>query len=45
MQPVTPAQAIELEITIEELESRIAPDGGKTSAFMPGPAIVTSSRR
>jgi hypothetical protein len=30
MQPVTPAQAIELEITIEELQSEIAPDGGET---------------
>ena len=30
MQPVTLAQAIELEINVEELESKIAPDGGET---------------
>jgi hypothetical protein len=30
MQEFTPTQPIELEINVEELESKIAPDGGET---------------
>ena len=30
MEPTTEIQAIELELQIEELEQRIAPDGGET---------------
>lgn len=30
MEPITKKEGLELEINIEELESKIAPDGGET---------------
>lgn len=30
MEPITKKEGLELEISIEELESKIAPDGGET---------------
>ena len=38
METITKSEALELEISIEELESKIAPDGGETVLpLRPGP--------
>jgi len=38
MQPVNMKAMFELEITIEELEAKIAPDGGETVLPLPIPS-------
>jgi hypothetical protein len=35
MEPITNKEGLELEISIEELESKIAPDGGETVLPLP----------
>ena len=37
MEPITNKEGLELEISIEELESKIAPDGGETVLPLPLP--------
>ena len=37
MEPITKKEGLELEISIEELESKIAPDGGETVLGLPHP--------
>ena len=37
MNPMTNKEGFELEIEIEELEAKIAPDGGETVLPLPGP--------
>jgi hypothetical protein len=37
MEPITIREGLELEISIEELESKIAPDGGETVLPLPLP--------
>jgi len=36
MNPITDKEGIDLEISIEELETKIAPDGGETVLPLPG---------
>jgi hypothetical protein len=36
MNPIAEKEGIELEISIEELEAKIAPDGGETVLPLPG---------
>ena len=36
MKPTTSKEGIELEIQIEELEAKVAPDGGETVLPLPG---------
>ena len=37
MEPITKKEGFELEIQIEELELKIAPDGGETVLPLPSP--------
>jgi hypothetical protein len=37
MEPIIKEEGFELEITIEELEGKIAPDGGETVLPLPTP--------
>ena len=37
MEPIAKTEGLELVITIEELESKIAPDGGETVVGLPIP--------
>ncbi len=37
MEPIKKNEGFELEISIEELEAKIAPDGGETVLPLPGP--------
>ena len=37
MEPITKKEGLELEINIEELEAKIAPDGGETVLPLPLP--------
>jgi hypothetical protein len=38
MKPIANKEGIELEIQVEELEAKVAPDGGETVLPLPGPA-------